>query len=239
MKCVGIVGGLGPETTAEFYLNLVRRFRSSSYIYPSIVIDNVSFPFHLERDIIQNSVNEGKMLPYIIKSIKRLNDSRVDFIAMPCNTIHVFIEELRRESTVPILSILDKTIESVRNNGHKKIGLLATTKTIESKLYETPLKNSGIETIIPRKKEQNKVAEIILRTLEGRALNQDRNLIEKIIKNLGDRGSEAILLGCTDLSLIVKKDIGIDILDSTEILLESVFREMMGFDKKAIKNKHR
>ena len=102
MKAVGIVGGLGPETTAEFYLNLIKKFRQNCDTYPLITIDNVDFPFYLEKEIIEESVNEEKILPFLKESIRRLNKVGSDFIVIPCNTVHIFIDELRKESSVKI-----------------------------------------------------------------------------------------------------------------------------------------
>ncbi|MBI2579248.1 MAG: amino acid racemase [Candidatus Aenigmarchaeota archaeon] len=226
MKSVGIVGGLGPETTAEFYLELIKKFRNNGDSYPSIIIDNVPFPFHLERDIIQNSVNEGRLLPFLKESIKRLNYSRVDFIAIPCNTVHIFIDELRKESRAPILSIIDETISAVKENNLEKVGLLATAKTIESKLYEIPVENNGIKVILPEKDEQEEISRIIVQILENRVSDDDINTMEAVIRNLKGRGSEAIVLGCTDLQLVLKNDFGVQIIDSMEILLESVYHQM-------------
>src|SRR3989344_8382167 len=111
MKAVGIVGGLGPETTSEFYLDLIRKFRENTDTYPKIIIDNLSFPFYLEEEIIIKSTNEQKILPFLKESISRLNKAGSDFIVIPCNTVHIFIDELRKESLVPIMSIIDETIK--------------------------------------------------------------------------------------------------------------------------------
>ena len=110
MNVFGIIGGLGPESTCNFYLNLCSKFRKNSNSYPSIVIDNVSFPCKLEREIIQKSKKEEELLPFLKESIRRLNKAQVDFIVIPCNTVHIFIDELRKESSTPILSIIDETI---------------------------------------------------------------------------------------------------------------------------------
>lgn len=224
MKSVGIVGGLGPATTAEFYMKLIRKFRTCRKFYPSVTIDNVSFPFSFERDIIRDAVNEEKLLPYIKESVRRLNRSGVNFIAIPCNTVHIFIEELRKTSSAPIISIIDETAKHAKKSGYRRIGLLATTKTVKSKIYEISLKEKGLETILPEKDDQRLISDIILRILNGKTSASDKCKVGNIIARLAESESEAIILGCTDMNQLIEKDE--NILDSTEILLQSVFNRM-------------
>jgi len=227
MKSVGIVGGLGPETTSKFYLDLISLARKHCDSYPKIIIDNVSFPFYLEEEIIKKSENEHRILPYLEDSIRKLNKAGVDFIVIPCNTVHIFIEDLRRISKVPILSILDETIKVIKKEGYRKIGLLATTKTIDRKLYETPLVENGINIAIPTKTEQEIVAKIILRILENTSDGKDKMSLLKIIDNLFKRGSESILLGCTDLQLILNQsDLKTKLIDTANILMSATFNKL-------------
>ena len=224
MKAVGIVGGLGPETTAEFYLKLIKKFRENSDTYPKIIIDNVSFPFSLEKEIIQKSVNEEKILPFLKESISRLNKAGADFIVIPCNTVHIFIDELRKESTVPIVSIIDETVKTVKEKGYSNIGILATTKTIESKLYQDPLDERKIKVVLPSLVEQEEISRIIVRILENKISIIDKDFMDNIVINLQKRGSEAIILGCTDLNQIINSH---KVIDSTQILLEATFGKMI------------
>ena len=224
----GVIGGLGPETTTDFYLEIIKKFSNNCDSYPSIVIDNVSLPFYLEKDIIQESRNEDKLLPFLKESIKRLNQSKVDFIVIPCNTVHIFIDELRNESSVPILSIIDETIKIIKQENYKRIGILATTKTIDSKLYWNPMKDNNIQTILLTGDEQEKVSRIIVKILENKVSKKDENLIKNIIKKLIKRGSEVIVLGCTDLQIIVRgKDYNVEVIDTMKVLLDSTFNKMI------------
>jgi len=225
---VGIVGGLGPETTAEFYLAIVKRFRENCDSYPSITMDNVPFPFHLEKDIIQESRNEEKLLPFLKESIRRLDRSRVSFIVVPCNTVHIFLKELEEESSVPVIDIIKETVNFVDSNRYKRIGLLATKKTVDSRLYENPLIGIGVETILPTEGEQTEISEIIVRILENKAGRTEEDALNSIISRLAERGAEAALLGCTDLQLILKRNKSkIPLIDSMEILKESTFERLL------------
>jgi len=232
-KTVGIVGGLGPETTSEFYLNIIQKFRKNCNSYPSIMIDNVSFPFYLEKDIIQESRNEDRLLPFLKESIKRLNKTRVDFIVIPCNTVHIFIDELRKESSAPILSIIDETIKTIKEKNYKKVGILATAKTIDSKVYENPMRENNIQVILPTDNEQEEVARIIVKILKNNISEKEKGLLKEIIEKLILRGSETIVLGCTDLQLLIKQeDFDIEIIDTFEVLIDCTFKKMIKGDEK-------
>jgi aspartate racemase len=219
---VGIIGGLGPETTSKLYLKLVRKVRKMYGYYPSILIDSISFHTILEKDIIVDSKNEHKMLPILIKSVERLNKGDCNFIVLPCNTLHIFIKNLRKVSKSPVISIIDETAVYTRRRGYRKVGLLASGKTIDSKLYESPLRKAGIDIVLPDKREQRKISEIITRILEKKSTLKDREKLENIIDNMARRGSEAIILGCTDLQLLIKSSNKIETIDTMRVLFESV-----------------
>ena len=231
---VGIIGGLGPEATSEFYLGLIKRSRKNCGSYPRIIIDSISFPFSLEEEIIQKSKNEYKILPYLKDSVNKLNKIGVDFIVIPCNTVHIFIGQLGKLSRAPILSILDETVKAVKAEGYKKIGLLATTKTIDSKLYETPLVENKVDVVVPEKSEQATVAKIILKILDGTAEKEDRKNLLKVVDNLVERGSECILLGCTDIQSILNQyHLKTKLIDSLDVLASATFDNLMGKDAKS------
>ena len=225
----GIVGGLSPETTSEFYLSLIECSRKFCKSYPKIIIDNLSFPFSLEEEIIFKSRNEQKILPALIESVKRLNKVGVDFIVIPCNTVHIFIEDLRKISAVPIVSIIDETVNFLKRNKFKKVGLLSTTKTVDSKLYEIPLTKEEIYVLLPTKKEQKNISKIIIKILGNNIRKTDKRMLEEIIMRLKEKGAEAIILGCTDLQLILKQNnLQIQFIDSLEILMKATFERIKG-----------
>ena len=196
--------------------------------YPSIIIDSISFPFSLEEEIVQESKNENKILPILKESIARFNKIGVNIIVIPCNTVHIFIEDLRKVSDVPIINIIDETIKRVKDGNYRNVGLLASKKTIDSKLYENPMKKNGINVILPTSKEQNELSKIIVETIRNKLAKNRKNVIKRIIKNLIKRGSEVVILGCTDLQIILNKhEADVELLDSFEILLESTFQRII------------
>jgi len=181
-KRLGIIGGMGPETSSKFYLELIERSRKFCDSYPSIIMDSISIPFSLEEDIIQKSKNENKFLPILNESIVRLNKIGVDLVVIPCNTVHIFIDDLRKESDAPIISIIEETLERIKERGCKNVGLLASTKTIDSKLYENLMRKNGINVILPTRKEQDGISRIIVKILKNEVTENDKNVINRIIK---------------------------------------------------------
>src|SRR3989344_3608045 len=104
MKSVGIIGGLGPETTSEFYLDVVFScFKKDKTARPSIVIASVPLPYQIEEDLIMRSEGAERYIPFLITEAQRLEKSGMDFIVMPCNSLHVFIEQIRSSVKVPVL----------------------------------------------------------------------------------------------------------------------------------------
>lgn len=144
---------------------------------------------------------------------------------IPCNTVNIFFEKLEKASKVPLINIVEETARHVKNRNYKKVGLLATNKTIRSKLYEIPLKENNIGLILPSKKNQQEVSEVIIRILENKTSKNDKEIILKIIESLIRKGSEAIILGCTDLQLIMMNlKLKIELIDTLDVLLDSTFR---------------
>jgi len=231
-KIVGIIGGMCPETSSKFYLDIIRRSRKHCNSYPAIITDSISVPFSLEKDLVQKSKNENRLLPLLKGSIKKLNKSGIDFIVIPCNTAHIFIDELKKESNVPIVSIIEETVKIVKERGFRNVGLLATKKTVDSKLYENILIENRINVILPTEEEQKNISRIIIRILRNKAYNEEKESLTRIIKNLIKKGSEAIILGCTDLQIILALDeFEVELLDSMKILAESTFQRIVNLEK--------
>jgi aspartate racemase len=235
---IGIIGGLGPETTSEFYLGLVRRVRDSCDFSPSVLIDNVSFPISLERRIVLESRDEKGMLPVLVRSARRLNDAGCDVIMMPCNTLHVFIDEIRSASHAPVLSIIEETANHVKSRGHAKVGLLATTKTVESRMHERALRSRGIELMVPPSKDQERVSKVVSNILDRKVSETDKADLKAIADEMIRNGSQAIILGCTDLQLLIKEgDLKVEAIDTMKVLMNSAFRAITDSAFKLYKNK--
>ncbi len=225
-KVVGIVGGLGPETTAKFFDDLNSRFRKLASVNPSVVVDNVRMPLLEERKLVRGSKSR-KVLGLLEDSVMRLNATDANFIVIPCNTVHVFIEELRQVSEIQILSITEETARALAERGIHKVGLLATNGTVKNKVFEKSLSERKITAVLPNGEEQATITNTILNILNGNSGIIDRMNIDIIRNRLIERGAEAVILACTDLQLIANNDESeIETIDTLKVLEDAVLREM-------------
>lgn len=222
MKTVGVLGGFGPETTAKFYTSIVEKNRRLAKIHPSILIHNVPVPFGLERDAVRDGKNLEKFLPLLLNGLKLL-DGKSDFIVLPCNTLHIFIDDLRNASSVPVVSIVDEIAKEITARNIRKVGILATSTTSKEGLIDSSLQEIGVEVIKLGDSDQSKLSKIIFMALKGKKLKKMKNELKRLVRKMKDAGAEAVILGCTDLQLILKQeDSPICLLDTMEILANSV-----------------
>ncbi len=230
-KRIGIISGLGPASDL-FCLNLSRELRKLSGKQPEAVIEHLAVSQKTEEEFVRGN-NPKLMFRLLKEAVRSLNRSRVELIAIPCNSVHVFIEKLREISVAPILSIMEETGKECA--GLRKIGLLATKQTINQNLFQKWL--SGNEIIVPDKIFQTKVNNCISRILNNANKDPEREEAEQlreVIRHLIDEGAEAIILGCTDLSLVHLEDYGkgnlenFPLIDTCKILQEAVLGRICG-----------
>ncbi|MDP3948678.1 MAG: amino acid racemase [bacterium] len=228
MKTIGILGGLGPETTSKIYHSIIDLFRKNKTgAYPSIIIYNLPFPFVIEKEAIIEGRNSHKMLPYLIDGAKILEKAGASFGILPCNTLHKYIQEIRSAVKIPFLSILDETASQLKLMKVRTVGILATETSVRDKLYDDVLEKNGIHTLYPTKTEQDSLNKIILELINEEKNDLQGQKIGMICSSLRKRGAESILLACTDIQIATFKS-DIPIVDTTEILIQASMRKLMG-----------
>jgi len=224
MKTVGIIGGLGPETTAKFYLQIISLCSKINKINrPAILISNVPISFELEEKFIKQNRGRKEFLSLLIDSAKNLEKGGADFIVIPCNTAHVFINEIKASVNIPVLSIIDEAVKVLNKRGMKKVGLLATPATIKNKLFD-----KSIDVFLPNKTDQRQMGIIINKLIKNNQTATDKQEIFRIINSVSEK-SDAILLACTDLQLLIseKKHNGIEIFDTMKILADATTNKLL------------
>ena len=224
MKIVGIIGGLGPQTTAQFYLRIgtlcAKKNREQR---PNILIANVPISLSLEEKFIKRSEGKREFCSLLINAAKHLEKGGADFIVIPCNTAHVFIDDIRNSVNIPVLSIVDETVKVLRRRGVRKMGLLATPATIKNKLFD-----EKIDCVMPNKINQQQMGIIINSILNNQRPDKNRHELLKIIESISEK-SDALLLACTDLQLIIpEKEIdGVEVFDTMQILANATAEEIL------------
>ncbi len=227
MKTVGIIGGLGPQTTAEFYLELVfSSFKIQKTSRPPILIWNVPLRYQIEQDLLTKAKGEERYIPYLVDAAKRLEASGADFLVMPCNSLHIFIEQIRRAVKIPVLSIVEETAKFLKAKHVKRVGILATTTTVQRKLYERSLAESGIEIVLPDGFSQAKIGKMINNLVRGTHQNADRERLLAIVEQFSKRKVKHVILACTDLQLLIPDHPKFHIYDTMKIFVDATVRRM-------------
>lgn len=228
MNTVGIIGGLGPETTANFYLEVVFScYEVTKEARPPMLIWNVPLPYKVEEEFITKSTGEEQYLPFLIDAAKRLEQGGADFIVIPCNSVHIFIDEVRECISIPVLSIIDETIDFLKEKQIEEAGILATSATIGKKLYEEKLLLNNIKVSIPNKSDQEIMGNIINNLVHSRQNTHDKEELLKIIDTFSQQGIKTLLLACTDLQLLVPNHPKMDVYDTMRILVNATVKKIL------------
>ncbi len=199
MKTIGIIGGMGPLATVDLYSRIVKRTKASKdQEHIHVLIDsNTNIPDRTK------AILGGGLDPTIelIKSAKRLEQAGADFLIMPCNTAHFFIDKIKVSVNIPFINMLEETVKYTYNKYGKDtvVGIMATDGTIKSKIYENYYNNFGIKTVVPEK-TQHKIMNFIYDIIKSGKYEEGTNLFFECVNELKDMGAEAFLLGCTELS---------------------------------------
>jgi aspartate racemase len=217
MVKIGILGGIGPEATAEFYGKLIRNLQRSGRVrsnvdFPNIMINSINAP-----ELIKEEVSDEDLQHYIT-GLKQLDAMDVNFIVMACNTIHLFHRQLQSHISARILDLREEVRKYSLNHGFRKILVLGTISTIEKGLYEF----KGIETMRPSKEELNVLAAAIY-SMNSTGI-VEKEAVEKICERYENLGAQVTILGCTELGVMLggRKNR----IDTMDILADAVMEEL-------------
>ncbi|MEW5996116.1 MAG: amino acid racemase [Candidatus Micrarchaeota archaeon] len=214
-KRIGILGGISHESTIKYYELILRKYfeKYRDYYYPEMVI--FSLGFQKFTDFENNGDKEG-YVKYIMEGIRNLENANVDFIIMAANSPHAVFEEVKKMAKVPMISIAEVTAAKAKQEELKKLLLLGIKFTMQSTFYKEVCKRYGIEVMTPSESEQNEINRIIFDELcIGKFKDESKMELLRIIDNYE---VEAVILGCTELPLILKqKDSSKKLLNTLEL----------------------
>ena len=216
MKTIGILGGMGPRATADFNQRIIsicqEKYKAKKDSdFPPIIIYEVPLKGFDETGIKDSK----KVLNSLKKGIRTLEEGKVDFIVIDCNTVHLYIDELRKITKKPIISILEEVYKKTKK--YKILGLLASQTTVNKQIYEKVFKNKKI--IHPNKEQEKIITSTILNVMAGENSKKDYEKLKKIIQFFIEKEAQAIIIGCTELSIPLRnKKFKIPLIDSTECL---------------------
>lgn len=230
MKTVGIIGGIGPESTVEYYRLIVASYRERKQdgSYPSIIINSIDLTKML--DLIE--ANElAKVADYLVREVEKLAGAGADFGLLAAGTPHIVFDEIRRLSSIPLLSIVEATCKAAQELVLKKVGLFGTRFTMQGHFYTNVFSRQGIALAVPDEDEQAYIHDKYFGELvKGIILPETRERLLTIVDQMKEQvGIEGLILGGTELSLILRDEHarGIPVLDTTRIHVKAIVEELL------------
>jgi aspartate racemase len=228
-KTIGILGGMSPESTVAYYEYITHSYteRFGDYGYPEVIIYSVSFQTYVDwpRAERWDLVAEG-----LSEAARAVAAAGAEVILIATNTMHIVFDQVAANVDVPMLSLLDAVGEAIRERDMETVGLLGTSFTMEKPFYQRALAEKGINVIVPNPDDRKLVNDVIYQELvAGDIRDESRQTFVSIIRKLARRGAEGVILGCTEIPLLVSEgEAGMPLFDTTVIHAEAALRYAVG-----------
>jgi aspartate racemase len=224
---LGIVGGLGPESTIDYYRRILEEWkRESPSSSPSIIIDS------LDVDVGLRLVEHDRpgLIEYLAASVSRLAAAGADFAAMAANTPHVVFDELIARSPIPMVSIVEACAEEAARRGLQRLALLGTRFTMEGSFYPTVFARGGMAIVAPNDEERRWIHErYVGQMLRGVFLDETRDGVISVVRRLRqEQDIDGVILGGTELTLLLSAPVVADLpaLDTTALHVAAIVKRL-------------
>lgn len=226
MKKIGILGGLGPESTVDYYREIISAFNTkySELAYPEMIIYSANLNEFME---FISKKQWNKISEWLLEKILIIHQAGAEFAAIASNTPHIVFDEIKAKSPIPLLSIVEETCNKTKEMGLKNVGLMGTKLTMESDFYKKPFISKGISVVVPLEEEQQLIHHKLFSEIElGIFKDSTKEELLAIAKRMVDEnGIDSLILGCTELPLILTEDRwGIPFLNTSAIHCESIIK---------------
>ncbi len=221
-KIIGILGGMGPEASANIYKNIIKVTQqkygaTQDSEYPPVLLYSLPIDGFDEEGVKDADLVKKQLM----SAVQRLEQAGSDFIIIACNTVHVFYEEMQSAISIPILNIVEHTAKYVSDRGLKYVGVLSSSDTRKTGLYQTALERENVKSELVSDIEQKELDEVILHVMGGRQNDEDVIKMKNIILNLSRKGVDAVVLGCTELPLAINQiQTDVILIDSNKVIAE-------------------
>lgn len=226
----GIIGGIGPESTIDYYRLLIARFRerTGGADYPPVLVNSIDMTAMLA---LVAAGNLDALAAYLAAETDRLNAAGADFVVMASNTPHIVFDEVRRRARVPMLSIVEETAGHALSQGYTKLGLFGTRFTMQGGFYQAAFEEAGIAIVTPSAEEQEFIHEKYMgEFVKGIFRDEVKSaLVATAGRMRADSGIEGLILGGTELPLVLgPADLpGMGVLNTTAIHVEAMIDRML------------
>lgn len=229
MKRTGIVGGLGPESTVDYYQSYIQKYQdrmNSKQTLPELFINSINM-YNIFKFIGEDRLDD--LVEYVAVATNKLEEICADFVVVSANTPHIVFDEVQRKVNVPMISIVESTNVKADQLGLKNVGLLGTKFTMEHDFFKKPFESGGKKIVVPSEDDQQFMHQRKVDELENGIVNPDtKQAFLKIVNKLiADEQLDGLILGCTELPMILKDgDVDIPLLNTTEIHVDKMVEEL-------------
>ncbi len=224
MKKLGLIGGMGPESTIPYYHDIVYgvQKKTGKDFFPPLTIESVNV-----FEVLQLCSEEDydALTDFLLTAISHLVKSGADFAALTANTPHIVFDRLQSASPIPLISIVEAARDEAVRRGTHKLGLLGTIFTMTGDFFKKPFYDSGIEIIVPNTEEMDFINYKISSELEhGIVKKETLNIFQNVIAHMKkDNGIEGVILGCTELPLLLNDSVSpVPCLDTMQIHIQAL-----------------
>jgi aspartate racemase len=230
MKTLGIIGGIGPESTIDYYRRIIALYRKLNQdgSYPAIIINSIDMKEML--DFIEANELVG-LTDYLLQEVQKLAKAGADLGLLASNSPHIVFDELSSKSPIPLLSIVEAACQATKKLGLKRVGLLGTRFSMQGRYYPDVFSRAGITVITPGADEQVYIHDKYMNELvNGIILSETHERLLAIVDRLKEQEDiEGLILGGTELPLILREESynGIPFLDTTKIHVERAVAQML------------
>lgn len=228
-KTLGVIGGVGPLATMFIGEMIVRRTNANKdQDHVNMVItNNTTIPDRTAFILGESTLDP---VPIIVSDAKRLKAAGAEILIIPCNTAHSFYERIQENSELPIINMIEETAKRAAEGGAKRVGILGTTGTIATGVYQTACEKLGLTSVIPDAHIQAAVMSLIYDDIKaGKPAEREKwSIIERA---MDEAGCDAVILGCTELS-IVRSELHLDDCIDSLLVLAEVAIEQCGYERK-------
>jgi len=227
MKRIGLIGGLGPEATIDYYKRIIDGFNSanSDFNYPDIIVYSVN----LSKLMAWMKVGKYEdATDYLAEKIEILKQAGAEFAVISANTPHLMFDQIKAKSGIPLISIVEATCNECISRGIKRAGLIGTVFTMETSFYADVFKKHNIEVIVPDKTDRDRINQKLFKEIELGIFKEETltMFIEIIEKMVHEQHIDSMILGCTEFPLLLTENYyaGIPMLNTTQIHVDAIIK---------------
>lgn len=227
MRKLGLIGGMGPESTIPYYRDIVHGVHARAGRFPLMTVESVDV-FHVLRLESEGSLDE--LTDYLLAAIERVAGAGAQVGALAANTPHIVFDRLQAASPIPLVSLVDACRDEAARRGFRKLGLLGTAPTMEGSFYQRAFAGAGMRLAVPGADDRRYVAQKISDELEFGVLRDDTRVgLAAVVRRLRDeQGIQAVVLGCTELPLILNDAVTcVPCLDTIRIHVEALVEAIL------------